>query len=131
MILTGMLFSFATVLASEGRRAKPGTYELYSWREPNADQLLFSLLPHMNRYYSAEEVFNQSESIRGIHQLKQRIAKLPAGTVVFWPASLQGGSTQRLEYPSDRVIRDLQTYAGKYQVQIDVEGQRATPNPIK
>ncbi len=102
-------------------------YELYSWQESKGNWE-FSILPNLERYYVIEEVLDKRRTIHGVDRLKLRLSQLPAGTTVYWLDRLSPDVEpkhkirERFGYPPPDVVEEIQKYAGKRKIKIEVFG---------
>lgn len=121
LALTVVIMLLGTLMAAPTESKVRRNYELYSWRDANRNWN-FALLPHTNRNHSAEEVFGKKDVIHGVGHLKEKLAKLPRGTTVFWPRGIEGIPSDQFQYPPHAIVDELQIHARAHHIRLDIEG---------
>ena len=123
--------------SANGGRAKqspPRPYRgaLVSWQDSNGrwNFTMFEWL--LGRLPTLEDV-RQFPVMRGLTQLKSRIASLPKGSSVFWedqrildPNSVNPGEGLRLTIPPPAVVGDVKGFAKVHHVEIIVTDRKDT-----
>lgn len=121
------IFCAAQSRPNDSLRKLPTLYELYSWRDDPNGTWNFCLLPSPSGVYTpAEAVFSKKFLLRGMNDLKREISKLPTGARIYWfdrilpETAANAKESQRLSYPPQRVIDEVQRYAETHHVQVEV-----------
>jgi hypothetical protein len=100
-------------------------YELYSW-PGSSGRWNFCIRPNTSSEATVEQVFNKKTVLRGVAQLKRRISELPSGAKVFWVDRIPSGNgpkakgSESLRYPPAELREEVQGYAEKHQVEVQV-----------
>ena len=112
---------YMCVQQSSADSSKIIIYELYSWRDSNGEWC-FSVLPNTNRAKTAEDIFDQKETIRGIAKLKERISKMPGATKLVWEKNPWAGTpvkgTESVALPPEEIMRDVKQFAATRNVEV-------------
>jgi hypothetical protein len=100
-------------------------YELYSWQGVDGGWN-FCMLPSPSGVnVTAKQVFGSKRIIRGVSELRRRIATLSPETTVFWldrftdtgQKSGQGGT---LTYPTSEVVMEVKRQAESHKIKLEV-----------
>ena len=89
-------------------------YELYSWYKAGGWQ--FALVEGTNRIKTYDEIAVPDVSVEGIDALKDRLAQLSAGELVFWSAGRVPGTT----LPPSRTIEAVVEFCEQHGIRLNV-----------
>jgi hypothetical protein len=99
-------------------------YELYSW--PGQEDWHFALLVGTNRLKTYDEVISSDAVVQGVEALKNELAGLPQGEIVFWTAWHVSG----MAIPPDQIVDLVRAYCQEIGLELYVvqaTGAGATP----
>jgi len=122
LLIAIALLTAATGLAAQqqGVTANLNLYELYSWIDTDGEWR-FSLQPATGEgNLSSDQVFDPKITLKGVKDLKKKIAALPQGSSISWANQLEPGNGTKpkgiIAYPPEKMKRDIQGYAWRHNV---------------
>jgi hypothetical protein len=100
--------------ADEKREEKPRFkgVELYSWKDKRGDWI-FALLGGTNRLKTEDEVKAAGNQIKGVAELKKRLARLAVGEQVLWTHPIEG-----FAFPPEAIRNEIEKTAKDAQVEL-------------
>ncbi len=100
-------------------------YELYSWRDGGGGWNFRMLSGARSGEPAAKEVFDKSQILHGVEQLKRAISPLPAGSMILLAGRLPSNArfprlrgTERLRYPAPHIAREIRRYSEARNIQV-------------
>jgi len=127
-----ILFCYAAQLCLGAQvKARPlpeevKTFEMYSWQDEKG-RWTFSVLPAITSAgFSPAVITRKSYALSGVEALKKSIAKLPAGSQIFWLDHTLGiwkdaKGSEQFKYPGPAVVADIRKYCETRQVKVSTE----------
>jgi hypothetical protein len=106
-------------------------FELYSWQDAKGEWD-FSLFPAIiSAGLSPGVIFRKDMTLKGPAALEQAMAKLPAGSVIYWLDHTLGiykdaKESELLKYPSAEMIAEIRRYCESKQFKLVVEPPKKT-----
>jgi hypothetical protein len=123
LICVMLSVSVSQVRPRQAQEASVAGYELYSWSGTGGGWN-FCIRPNTSSEATVEEVFNEKTVLRGVEQLKRRIARLPAGAEIYWFDRIPLGKgpkakgSERIGYPPAEVREQIRGYAEKHRIKV-------------
>jgi hypothetical protein len=111
-IIVGLVSMVGTELLYAKERAKPASYELYSWKKGNDWE--YSLLPRPAKPKAAIEIKRLGGPLRGASKIKEKFLQMAEGDKIYWQERPDSG----MVYPPEPVIEELKDYAETVGVKI-------------
>lgn len=87
--------------------------ELYSWQEKSGEWM-FSFLEGTNRNKTYSEITNPSITIKGVENVKIKLAFLAKGESLFWGNVSDG----KASLPPDKIIKELADFCKKLYIKL-------------
>lgn len=118
-----MTFCAASLGSGNAGPKIPMAYELYSWRASGRGWS-FCLLYNTSSEKTVQQVFNKKTELRGVDQLKRRIAQLPAGASISWVDRLPSGTgakakgSESLKYPPVEIMNDVKRFCEAHNIKV-------------
>jgi hypothetical protein len=131
-IALGFLMTEAIARAQQSDKEVGALFELYSWQDSNGTWSFCVLVSPSGVNISAKQIFDERFRLRGMKQLKAKIARLPAGATIYWMNRISGAveetpGTPKLTLPPPAMIEDIRNYAKAHK--IDLEMTPSQPGP--